>query len=198
MDLPFIFIEATWHIGQPSPDGRLHKRFEKGWDFEFGLLSVSLDPEAWRSGWAEADGVIYEITASGRPLCFLDADNSLVNHRNKIEAAAVQAHLLRRDESGINATGQLYLALDLTPDTQLHLQTRPFEDQLLQAALAVLASKDEMIDGLWWPDTLNGEMRTERGGIYQHRLAELAIAAVPSVCLAPNPCALELPSAILD
>ena len=197
MNLPFIFLDVTWHIGRWSPDGRLHKRFTKNWDYEFGLLSVSLDPEAWRSGWAGEEGVIYEVAASGRQLCFLDADKTLTYHRNAIEAAAIHAQLIRRDASGIHAAEQLYLALDLAPNSQLHLEGRTFDDQLLQAALAVLASGDGMIDGLWWPDTLNGAMRTQRGGIYQHRLAGLATAIARSASLAPNLSAKELPCAIL-
>lgn len=198
MNLRFIFLDVTWHLGKPSPDGRVHSRSEKNWDFELGLLSVSLDPEAWREGWAGDEGVIYQIAASGRQLRFLDADNCLANHRQAIEAAAIQRQLISRDEFGSHATSTLYQALNLTSGSQLQLRSRPFDDQVLQAALAVLASQDITIDGLWWPDKLDGEIRAERGGIYQHRLAGFAMTIVPSASLAPNLSARELPCAVLQ
>jgi hypothetical protein len=198
MKLPCIFIDAAWHIGQRSPDGRLNKRITKNWDYEFGLLSVSLQPEAWRCGWAGKEAVIYEVTASGRQLCFLDADNSLANHRAAIMDAAIQQDLIRCDSCGIHGTERLYCSLDLTANSELELEGRHFGDQLLQAALAVLASGDKQIDGLWWPDTLNGRFRTERGGVYQHLLCKLAIEIVPCASRSPKLSARERLCAILD
>lgn len=86
----------------------------------------------------------------------------------------------------------------MTELSELHLVGRSVEDQVVQAALAVLASADPTIDGLWWTDTLDGEMRTERGGIYQHRLGKLRAAKAPPPPVDRVPQAVWLRSTILD
>ena len=69
MDCNLFLADAVWHIGRHETSGRLVRRtVAKNWDFEFGLLSVSLQPKAWRPDWAGDDSVIYEITAPGRKL----------------------------------------------------------------------------------------------------------------------------------
>jgi hypothetical protein len=55
---------------------------------------------------------------------------------------------------------KLYPCLRLTCGSTLPLAGRSFEDQALQAALAVLVSlagADAEIDGLWWSDMLGGD-----------------------------------------
>lgn len=181
MNFNVFLADAVWHIGRHETAGRIFRRaVAKNWDFEFGLLSVSLQPEAWRSGWAGDDGVIYEITAPGRRLCLIDADDALTRHADEIESAAIKAGILTCGTDGIEARAGLYHGLGLALETQLHLETRTFEDQLRQAALAILVSGDTSLDGLWWPDLLNGSMRTARGGLYQHRLDRLDMAIVTS------------------
>jgi hypothetical protein len=72
-------------------------------------------------------------------------------------------------------TSTVYEQLLLVEPSRLELAGRSFEDQALQAALAVLALRDEHLDGLWWSDTLAGAMRTGRGGLFQHRLCALEV-----------------------
>jgi hypothetical protein len=92
MDLPFIEHDAIWHIGELTlpPEARVAP---KNWDYEFGLLSVSLDPEAWRSGWAGAAAEVFELRAPDRPLKFLDADLTLLHCRADLVSAALDAVL---------------------------------------------------------------------------------------------------------
>jgi hypothetical protein len=199
MNLPTIALPAVWHIGSPSPSTStlLPRASVPNWAFEFGMLSVSLDPEAWRSGWAGPSGKIFELCANGRMLRLLDADLTLASYRSDIETAGRREGYIRHGGTGIHATSLLYSCLRLTPNSQLYLKNRPFEDQVLQASLAILASKDPMIDGLWWSDLLGGEMRTERGGIFQHLLSQLNIKVVPNVTIIAAPAAAWNPSNIL-
>jgi hypothetical protein len=200
IDLPFVYPQSVCHIGdpqflQPRPTERFHT---KGWDYEFGLFSVSLDPEAWRLNWAGPGGVICELTVPDRPFRLLDADLALVQHRGAIEQAALRANLIDRPDGALVATSRLYAALRLTEPSQLPLGNRPFADQALQASLAVLAAADPGIDGLWWSDMLDGEMRTVRGGLYQHRLDTFSCAFVQRPSTTGALQTMIEPSAVLD
>ena len=192
IDLPFVHLDAVYHLGAPLPIGaEFAARGEKSWDFEFGLLSVSLDPEAWRHGWAGPSGVIYEITAE-RQLCLIDADLTLTNARTELERAALAEQLMTPIGDKLVPTDKLYACLRLTRGSRLTLTGRSFEDQALQAALAVLislADADAEIDGLWWSDMLDGGMRTERGGIFQHLLARhrVRVVGTPAPTASPVP-----------
>jgi len=177
MLLPFIELDAVWHMGDPAIIGpRPSERpFTKNWDYEFGLFSVSLDPEAWREGWAGEQGETYELRARDRLLRFVDADLVLSQRRGALEAAALAQGFLSGPPSDHLPTAALYAFLNVTPGSQLQLAGRSFEDQALQAALGGLGDADQSIDGLWWSDTLCDAMRTERGGIYQHRLDDMIV-----------------------
>lgn len=177
MLLPFIELDAVWHMGDPAFIGSrpTERPFPKNWDYEFGLFSVSLDPEAWRQGWAGEQGVAYQLRARDRPLRFVDADLALSQRRGALEAAALAQGFVSGSPDGHLPTVALYDFLSVTSGSQLALTGRSFEDQALQAALAGLADADKSIDGLWWSNTLGGAMRSERGGIYQHRLDDMIV-----------------------
>ena len=196
--LPYVFLDAVWHIGSPTlPGATLQPRAIKNWDFEFGLLSVSLDPEAWRAGWAGSNGTIFELSATNKKLQFLDADETLASFRPAIVQAGLAGGFIQCPANGIEATDLLYLALNLVSGSQLPLKNRSFEDQLLQAVLAVLASQDPSIDGLWWSDLSAGEIRTARGGIFQHLLPKRNVKVVSNVVVGTAPLPTFMQSDIL-
>jgi hypothetical protein len=199
-DLPFIYLDAAYHIGAPLPAGEdFVPRGEKSWDFEFGMLSVSLEPEAWRHGWAGNNGVIYEISTD-RKLCFIDADLALTHARTELKRAALAEGLVTSTAGGLNPSDLLYACLRLTPKSTLYLTGRSFEDQALQAALAVMisfAEADDEVDGLWWSDMLGGEMRTERGGIFQHLLSNYCINVVSAPAVITSPVPVWQPTSII-
>lgn len=200
MKLPFIELDSVWHMGDPATLGSrpTTRVWRKSWDYEFGLFSVSLEPEVWRKGWAGPSGEAYEIRASERLLRFVDADLVLSALRMDIEAAALSLDLIERSSGAYLPTAGLYAALGLADGSQLALTGRSFEDQVLQASLGVLASADQSIDGLWWSDTLCGEMRSERGGIYQQRLSSMSVARGVTVPAFISPVASWSESDILD
>lgn len=200
MQLPFIELDAVWHMGDPTTIGSrpTKRQVTKNWDYEFGLFSVSLEPEVWRAGWAGPEGDTYELRAHDRKLRFVDADRALSQLRASIEAAALRRKFISSHLGDYLPTACLYSFLDLTPCSQLPLEGRPFEDQALQAALAGLAHVDQSIDGLWWSDTLGGAMRSERGGIYQDRLSEMNVTRGSIAPAAISPLATHSDSNILD
>jgi hypothetical protein len=199
-DLPLIYLDAVYHLGAPlQVGGNFRPRGEKLWDFEFGMLSVSLDPEAWRHNWAGPGGVIYEVTTD-RQLCLIDADLTLTHARAELERAALAEELVTPNGGQFQPTDKLYACLRLICGSTLPLTGRSFEDQALQAALAVLislAGADADIDGLWWSDMLGGEMRTERGGIFQHLLHRYQVRVVGAPAPTASPVPVWQPAAII-
>lgn len=170
--LPFIEISHVYHMGNLLGDNvRFEPRdYDSLWHYEFGLFSVSLEPESWRNQVAGLDAEIFEISVADRDLRFLDADSILTSNREEIKAKGIELKLIEIKDDQIKPTERLYSALQLNYPSFTPLTKRSDEDQYLQASLAIMASQDDNIDGLWWTDTLSGSMRTERGGIFQHKL----------------------------
>ena len=200
MKLPFVYLDAVWHLGDPALLGErpVARAGRKNWDYEFGLFSVSLSPEDWREGWAGAGGATYELTAPNRKLCFVEADLVLQSLRDEIANAASRHQLTQSTTGNLIPTDSLYAGLQLVSGSQLDLVGRPFADQVLQAALAVLVANDPAIDGLWWSDLLGGAMRTQRGGIHQHQLAQLDVKFQALAPAAISPSANWLQSKLLE
>jgi hypothetical protein len=128
--LPFVHLDAVWHIGDPKTLGDVPSRrvAPKNWDYEFGLFSVSLQPELWRAHGAGPGGVVYELRANDRSLKFVDADEALASLRGDIEAAALRWDIFDLSSGAGLPTARLYAGLELTEETQLDLAGRSFED----------------------------------------------------------------------
>lgn len=143
--------------------------------------------------------MIYEVTTD-RQLCFVDADLTLTHARAELERAALAEKLVTPNGGQFQPTDKLYACLRLTCGSMLLLTGRSFEDQALQAALAVLislAGADADIDGLWWSDMLRGGMRTERGGIFQHLLPRYHVRVVGAPAPTASPVPVWQPTAII-
>jgi hypothetical protein len=191
MDLPFVFIPAVYHIGDLIVVNQeiMRREGRKRWDFEFGLLSVSLDPSAWKN-WAGSVAVTHEIKLlSKADLKMLDVDLALKSFAADIERCASRDNLLVRTDTGLQGTRWLYSLLSLEYLSLLPHSHRGPDDWILQTCLTVLAAKDSELHGIWFSDTLSKSMLTERGGIFQHMLPTIIadVAVLPTGVAAPAP-----------
>ena len=191
MDLPFVYLPEVYHAGALVISNQCIQRrlYIQNSDFEFGLLSVSLDPAVWAASWAAQNATTYELTSPERSLRLLDADLTLKQFAPDIKRCAIRDKLLVVNSNSLQGTQLVYNALELTPSYVLSGAGRTTDDWTLQTCLAVLTFKDSSIDGLWWSDTLNGAMRSERGGIHQHLLSRITAHSVtlPVSAQAPPP-----------
>lgn len=191
MLLPFRYLPAVYHAGDLSFwDGQIEPRVApKNWDFECGLLSVSLHPQIWIAGWAGQGATIYDIRRPEGDIRLIDVDMVMGSHRDAVQEAALRENLLTLANATLEATEELYERLNLAFPSLSPSSQRSREDLLLETALAALALRDKSLDGLWWSDEQGGAMRSARGGLFQDRLARFATTVVspPLAILAPSP-----------
>lgn len=177
-DLPFVFIEKLYHMGDMCEEGStiIERTWEKHIDYELGLLSTSLDPSQW-----DAPGLkCYEFSKKAPGIKLLDVDSMFVNFRSQIITVAVAEGFLQNVAKGVVGTPALYSKLlcvqgGIVP--AIGGQTE--EDGIIQAALACLLDRDTTVDGLWWSNTFNGAMRTERAGLLLNRGPSYFSGTVP-------------------
>ena len=167
MLIDFVYSTVVYHIGTLVLSGGTiqPKTMPPTWHYEYGLFSVSLNPEAWRV-LCGASGIIYELSVSDRKFRFVDADKTLEKYADRIKVLALQLGIITEDGENIKGTSLLHLALGIDYPSFMPLPGRTNNEQFLQASLAVLASGDASIDGIWMSDVLGGGMNSERGGIY--------------------------------
>ncbi|MEO5376036.1 MAG: hypothetical protein H7840_17575 [Alphaproteobacteria bacterium] len=200
IDLPFVYLDQVYHIGKLTINsGMVEPRdIEKNWDFEFGLLSVSLEPEKWRQNWAGPDAQIFELRPPCGPFRFIDADQALIQQADEIRRCAINRCLLATNGNILLGTKLLYDKLNLNYPSIINLEKRSNDEQLIQASLAVLARSDQTIHGLWWSDLLSGTMRSARGGIYQSLLSTMNVNMVQQPVMIVSNSAVAESSTILD
>lgn len=188
MSLPFIILDSCYHVGSLTvTNNGIVQRSTKNWDFELGLLSVSLDPQSWIAKASYPNPTTYQITS---PVKLLDADCVLFSKRANIEAQARSMGLIS-PSFPIRACDLLYRSLDLTNGSITGGGTYSQEDWVLLSCLAVIAAEDPSIDGHWFSSLQHGAFPSERGGIYQHRLSTIGATTVA-------PCAAKLaPSTVV-